>query len=66
MSNIAPQKPVYKAKIRRRKAEIRRQWSCSEKAGNMGVFEFGQFLIALEDAKTQEALQELENQWSKR
>ena len=48
-----------------RKEAIRRSWARSEKAGDMNVFELGQFLIALYDAKTLEELAELENRWSK-
>jgi hypothetical protein len=47
------------------KAEIRSRWLSSDKANFMSVFELGQFLIALDDANTQEELEILETRWLK-
>jgi hypothetical protein len=46
-----------------RKADIRRNWAESDKAKNMRVFEFGQFLLDLDKVKTHKELEELEARW---
>jgi hypothetical protein len=46
-----------------RKAEIRRKWAKSDKAKNMRVLDFGQFLIDLDRVKTRKELEELETRW---
>jgi hypothetical protein len=45
------------------KEDIRRKWARSDKANNMSIFEFGQFLIDLDKAKTHKELEKLEARW---
>jgi hypothetical protein len=47
-----------------RKDEIRQKWAKSDKAANMSLVEFGQYLIALDEAETQKELEELKARWN--
>lgn len=47
------------------KTAIRQQWAISDEANDLNVFEFRQFLLALDKAKTHKELEELKNRWSK-
>jgi hypothetical protein len=47
------------------KTAIRQQWAISDKANDLNVFEFRQFLLALDDAETNKELEELKSRWSK-
>jgi len=54
---------VAEKTLSRRKSDIRRKWSKSDKVKNMRVLEFGQFLIDLDKATTHKELEELEARW---
>jgi hypothetical protein len=47
-----------------RKEEIRRKWARSNKVSDMSIFEFGQFLIALDKVQTKKELEELKARWN--
>jgi hypothetical protein len=54
---------VAEKTLSNRKEDIRRKWAKSDKANNMSIFEFGQFLIDLDMVKTRKELETLEARW---
>lgn len=58
-------KTVDPPSVPMRKHILRRLWAKSGIAERMSVFEFGQFLISLDEAQTHEEITQLEDRWSR-